>query len=204
MTTDEPVLELELEKVCDALLDCARPSAEHRRLTAEKERLEALILNPPTTETTMPRPKSTLTEEEKKEKARAYSREWARKKAAASRPGESERHKARRAEAKAEGMCQKCTTREAMPGVSMCGYCSEQAEEYKAARKAARKAAPVTLLADAGGLQINRLRRSIWTLMAQIEDMTTAERESIVQELALLDAAAHAAHSLAAGRLEVA
>lgn len=39
--------------------------------------------------------------------------------------------KARRAAAKAEGMCQKCCTRIAMPEQALCGYCSELAEAYK-------------------------------------------------------------------------
>ena len=51
---------------------------------------------------------------------------------------------------------------------------------------------------------IAEVRRSIWLLMAELERTPVQARAAMVEELALLDAAAHAAHSLATGRLEVA
>ena len=48
----------------------------------------------------------------------------------------SELMKLRRKEAKAEGNCQKCFKREAMPDQSMCGRCADMADDYKASRKA--------------------------------------------------------------------
>jgi len=43
--------------------------------------------------------------------------------------------KVRRAEAKAEGFCQKCFKRLAMPGPSgpqaLCGWCADQRDEYR-------------------------------------------------------------------------
>jgi hypothetical protein len=47
--------------------------------------------------------------------------------------------KARRDAAKAEETCQKCFRRIPMPGKTVCGYCAEKAEEYKAASRARRK-----------------------------------------------------------------
>ena len=46
--------------------------------------------------------------------------------------------KQRRAAAKAEGNCQLCMKREAMPGQSRCGACADQQDAYKARRKEAR------------------------------------------------------------------
>jgi len=48
--------------------------------------------------------------------------------------------KARREAARVEGNCQKCFHREAMPGKTVCGYCAEQATEYKALARARQKA----------------------------------------------------------------
>lgn len=47
--------------------------------------------------------------------------------------------KARRDAAKAEGSCQKCFRRIAMPGKSVCGYCAEKATEYKQLARARQK-----------------------------------------------------------------
>jgi len=44
--------------------------------------------------------------------------------------------KLRRKEAKEEGNCQKCFTREAMPDQTLCGRCADKADEYKASRRA--------------------------------------------------------------------
>jgi hypothetical protein len=48
----------------------------------------------------------------------------------------AEYNRRRRAAAKAEGMCQYCLKRTAMPDKVCCGYCEEQKAEYKAKRKA--------------------------------------------------------------------
>lgn len=52
----------------------------------------------------------------------------------------AEKDKARREAARAEGNCQKCFRRIAMPGKTVCGYCVEKAEEYKALSRARQKA----------------------------------------------------------------
>jgi hypothetical protein len=51
----------------------------------------------------------------------------------------AEKDKARREAARAEGNCQKCFHRIAMPRKTVCGYCAERAEEYKALSRARRK-----------------------------------------------------------------
>lgn len=51
---------------------------------------------------------------------------------------------------------------------------------------------------------IASVRRSVWLLMAALEELPMDERAHMVGDLALLDAAAHAAHSLALGELNVA
>lgn len=48
------------------------------------------------------------------------------------------------------------------------------------------------------------VRRAVWLLMADLERTPVLVRKSLVEDLALLDAAAHAAHSLAIGKLETA
>ena len=50
---------------------------------------------------------------------------------------------------------------------------------------------------------VARVRREIWLLMAELEQMTPAERSSLSQEIGLLDAAAHAALGLTTGQLQV-
>lgn len=50
---------------------------------------------------------------------------------------------------------------------------------------------------------VGRIRRLIWILMADLEQMPKDKRAELVDEIALLDAAAHAAHGLATGRLQV-
>lgn len=59
-------------------------------------------------------------------------------------------------------------------------------------------------LAPSAVAQVRQVRSRIWTLMAALEDMDEAQREALLPELGLLDAAAHSAHQLALGRLEVA
>lgn len=50
---------------------------------------------------------------------------------------------------------------------------------------------------------IASIRISIWLLMADLEKMSPQLRTDLVDELGLLDAAAHASHCLATGRLEI-
>jgi hypothetical protein len=50
----------------------------------------------------------------------------------------SELMKLRRAEAKAEGNCQKCFKREAMPDQALCGRCADLHDDYKESRKATK------------------------------------------------------------------
>lgn len=50
---------------------------------------------------------------------------------------------------------------------------------------------------------IASIRSSIWLLMADLEKMSPQLRADLVDELGLLDAAAHASHCLATGRLEI-
>ena len=50
---------------------------------------------------------------------------------------DAERMKEKRRWAKAEGFCQKCFIRIAMPQHALCGVCDELAEEYKAKRRTA-------------------------------------------------------------------
>ena len=64
---------------------------------------------------------------------------------------------------------------------------------------------PLRLHASPGlSWQIRDLRRQLWLLMALLETTDTDQQALVVPDLALLDAAAHAAHQLALGRLEVA
>jgi|GEM_PF-4081454 len=51
---------------------------------------------------------------------------------------------------------------------------------------------------------IASIRRSIWLLMADLEQMQPDGRGSLAEDLDLLDAAAHAAACLAAGKLQIA
>ena len=52
--------------------------------------------------------------------------------------------------------------------------------------------------------QIKGIRRQVWQLMAHLEGLSAAQLLELGSDLALLDAAAHAANQLATGRLEVA
>ena len=52
--------------------------------------------------------------------------------------------------------------------------------------------------------QIKSIRRQVWQLMAHLEGLSAAQLLELGSDLALLDAAAHAANQLATGRLEVA
>ena len=116
----------------------------------------------------------------------------------------ADRMKTKRAAAKAEGMCGGCFKRIAMPGDTRCGVCAESQEEYKAAQRG-REAAPVTPAAPSAPvtLHIAQVRRSVWLLMAALEELPPKERAHLALDLAMLDAAAHAAHGLATGQLQV-
>ena len=52
--------------------------------------------------------------------------------------------------------------------------------------------------------EVREIRAMIWRLMASLEACNQVTKDALAADLALLDAAAHAAHQLALGRLEVA
>jgi len=52
--------------------------------------------------------------------------------------------------------------------------------------------------------RISHLRGYLWTLLADLERMSPEDRSALAPETSLLDAASHAVHALATGRLAVA
>jgi len=73
-----------------------------------------------------------------------------------------------------------------------------------AAPQEARIPAVISPLALTPVESIARVRRDIWRLMASLEEMPKDKRAELVDEIALLDAAAHAAYGLVTGKLQVA
>jgi len=176
LTTDQAVTEL--EQVCDQLMERSTPA-----LLARQHELEAWILMhqaPAATQTEEPTKDPDPMPAKKKYKTelerREANREYNRKWAAK-----------KAAEKKA-----------AKPDVP-----TKSPKSDTSLKRVEETAVPTHVPAPEAVQTISRIRSSIWALMAALEHMTPAQRSDLVNDLALLDAAAHAAHQLALGRLEV-
>ena len=188
LTEDQAVLEL--EEVCDTLAD-PTSGLNTEPLRKRKAELEAWILmhqvtpkpEPEPTEEPEPMPahKKHRTEEEKAEAKREYQRNWLAKRKAQTAAATKVSHRKKQV---------------APP------------PQLEVDEKPAKVKSPLAKEIDQVvklRARVSSIRREVWLLMAELEGIPGITQETfLASDLALLDAAAHAAHQLALGRLEVA
>lgn len=178
LTTDEAVLEL--ERVSDLLMD-ASPSKERCNLLARQRELEAWILMHQGKQTAPAEPAPTPTKDpDPMPKAKQTEEE----------------KRAKQREYNRQWAARKAAEKKADKPL--------EAKPSKPAPVLDLPEPKKTIPAPEAVSTISKIRASIWALMAALEHMTPSQRTAVVHDLALLDAAAHAAHQLALGRLEVA